>query len=117
MGPPDRSTVHAEVTGDIEEPVAVITSSEFALSDDSNDPILGSSDTVQVEVPYENDYDLRETGRFFIRVVPADSATDEGEEPPPLPVNLRVFIDGDLEYDVSSDLRERELQFLYASAG
>lgn len=118
MGPPDHDTARAELTGDTDETVAVITSSSFSL-DASGSQVnqLRDSDTARIEVPFETSHDLRETGRFFIRALPADSSETGTGDPEPLPVTLRVFIDGDLQYDVSADLRERHLQFIFGSAG
>lgn len=118
LGPSEPETARAEITSENGGPVAVITSTDFALqgSESDDDVTLEEADTAMVGLPFENQYEMEQTGRFFIRVSPPDAENGEDGDPEPLTVSMRVFIDGQLEFDSSSDLRERELQFVFATA-
>lgn len=116
LGPPNRNQATAEIDGEDGTPVVVVTSQNFAVGQTQGDTAgvtLLSADTTEVEVPWEQSFDISLSQRFFIRV----SASEElkQDSAPTSTVGLRVSIDGDEQFDVSADLLTRPLQFSFAS--
>lgn len=123
LGPPDRERARAEVGGPDGVPVQVVTSTEFVQG-----PVSGrtggtrteiiSADSADRSLPVTVRQELTETSRFYIRVAMTDS-TAEVAGTGPIPVQVRLFIDGEQQSAVSGDLREQPLEtsFTSVSAG
>lgn len=116
LGPPDRQSARARVTAETESDVNVVTSTNFSegsTGQGGTETRLITSDTFDVVTPWERTFDIRQTKRFFVRVLPG--------EPPPsdsatLPVNLLVAIDGDPLFDLTANVFTDTLEFSFLSA-
>jgi hypothetical protein len=85
-----KDTLTLEVGSDGNSPVRLITSFEFVVYVDEEGQfrfILDSADTAWVQVPYTEDFDLNETGRFYARAAEAEDSTAA--------VSVRVLVDGE----------------------
>lgn len=116
LGPPDRNQATAEIDGEEGTPVVVVTSQNFAVGRTQGDTAgvsLLSADTAEVEVPWEQTFDISFSQRFFIRVTAGEELRKDTARAST--VGLRVSIDGNEQFDVSADLLTRPLQFTFAS--
>lgn len=89
-----KDTATIEITSEPATLVRTITSNNFTWSFDDEGQQqfhLFQIDSGWVEVPHTDDFDLRETGLFYVQT----AATED----PEAEVTLRVYVDGDLTYN------------------
>ena len=106
---PRHDTITIEVEASQGATVRLITSHDFtvAYSYELEREVfqLNESDTTWVAVPYEEDFGITSSGRFYVRVAEA--------EVPEATVSLRVLLDGDPAYQHSSVLVGEGIQYYY----
>lgn len=109
IAPPEREEARALVEAD--DPsvdVEIVTSVDFAVFQGGPDPgnpsagaiQLVTADTVVQPLPFERTFDIRATGRLFVRAQTPEAATDT----PSVNVTIRVFVDGEQRNSVQGDL-------------
>jgi hypothetical protein len=106
---PDGNHARISIEAPGEVSVRVVVSRIFGPAEPggsfAGQQILLDGDTVWVDVPVSESYDIQEMGRFFIEVMAAD--------PDDVPVNLRVWIDDRQEYDHARPLSEGVLRYVF----
>lgn len=117
---PQREEARALVETDATDAqVQIVTSTEFAVSGGSQDPTdpsgasvqFVSSDTAVQTLPFERTFDIRTTGRLFVRAQTPEAATDT----PSVQVTIRVFVDGEQRNSVQGDLADQPIQTVFLS--
>jgi len=107
----DPESARANVTSDVEElSVTVVTSTRFDAvrqSDGGASVSLLDSDTAVATLPYDESFDIRSTGRFFVTVGAADTTG--------VPVTLRAYVDGTERFRRTVAVGEEPLTFIYRS--
>lgn len=120
LTPPERQEARALVEADDPDvDVQVVTSTEFAVSGGSQDPTnpqgasvqLVTADTAVQTLPFDQTFDIRATGRIFVRAQTPEAATDT----PSVTVTIRVFVDGEQRNSVQGDLAEQPIQTVFLS--
>lgn len=99
--------------------VQIVTSTEFAVTEGSQTPTDPSgsgaqfiaADTTVQTLPFERTFDIRSTGRFFIRAQIPAAATDT----PSVNTTIRVFVDGEQRNLVQGDLANDPVQAVFMS--
>lgn len=119
--PGPRESARAEVSGPDGVPVRLITSTEFAVSQntsgapqDSTAAQLFSADTTFRELPFEVSADIQQTRRYLVRVSMApetDSVAGSGT----IETSVLLFVDGEEETEASGDIRENSVQVIFQS--
>lgn len=97
--PPTRARVVAEVTTEVPLELIVSTSFEVILDELTGNlnPGLRNADTVRLTADYDETYALNpEDSKLFVHL----GNDQDGQSP----VRLRVFLDGEQEYDASATL-------------
>ena len=97
--PPTQARVVAEVTTDVPLELIVSTSFEVILDELTGNlnPGFRNADTVRLTADYDETYALNpEDSKFFVHL----GNDQDGVSP----VRLRVFLDGEQEYDASANL-------------
>lgn len=121
LTPPDRREARAVVESqDSSAEVQVVTSTQFAYSGGSQDPTdpsgasvqLVTADTAVRTLPYDETFDIRATGRLFVRAQTPEAATDT----PSVTVRIRVIVDGEQRNSVQGDLAEQPVQAVFLSS-
>lgn len=106
---PRHDTITVEVEATEGATVRLITSHDFivAYSIELEQELfqLNEADTMWVAVPYEEDFDITGTGRFYVRAAEA--------EVPEATVTLRVLLDGEPAYQHSAVLIGEGIQYYY----
>ncbi len=109
---PERARLRIEGTTD--STLTLVTSTNFLLQrtavlDESGMPRRDTllvyfleADTLQIQPPYSQEYDIRLRERFFVRLIPGAVG-----------VRMRVWIDERLRYDTSPEETLPLLQFVY----
>lgn len=109
---PRRARLRIE--GKTDSTLTLVTSTNFLLQrtvilDESGasrrDTLLVyflAADTLQIQLPYEKEYDIRLRERFFVRLRPGVTG-----------IRLRVWIDDRLRYDTRPETILPLLQFVY----
>ncbi|GEM_PF-606951 len=102
------------IEGSTDSTLVLVTSANFLLQrtavlDEFGTPLrdtlvvyLLTADTLQIQLPYEQRYDIRLRERFFARLLPGAAG-----------VRMRVWIDGRLRYDTRPEETLPLLQFVY----
>ena len=92
---PSPATVSVTLDGQADSFVIITSTEFFATTNEAGD--LGvqvfNSDTTIISFPFERSWDIQDEGRFLLLGMPADSGA--------VTVRLRVFLDGDEDYDAS----------------
>lgn len=102
----------ARVVVDGSSPVrlTLVTSTEYVGARDpdtgSFDITLLSSDTAAVDVPIDRSFSLDQNGRFLVRLIHPDLQSTAS-------VRMRVFLDEELVYDVSADMSDAYLEYVF----
>ena len=108
---PKHDTLTVELDSSDGSQVRLITSNDFSRALDADQQevfLLRDADTVWVDVPFEQDYDLNETGRFYVRAAELTN--------PEATVTMRVRLDGEVTFQrVDSPLTGTGLQFFYTT--
>ena len=119
--PGPRETARAEVSGPDGVPVRLITSTQFAISQnstgttpDSTAAQLFSADTTFREFPFEVSANIQETRRYLVRVSMAPE-TDSVAGTGPIDTSVQLFVDGERETEASGNLRESSVQVIFQS--
>jgi len=102
-------TAQVLVDGASDAQARVITSTDFSVQTDADGTLqvarLFQADTLEVAPPFEREYRIRTTRRFFARMIlPEETAS---------PVRLRAAIDGAVRYDQRGGSSDSTLQFIY----
>ncbi|HKK26615.1 MAG TPA: hypothetical protein VKB18_00900 [Gemmatimonadota bacterium] len=123
LSSPSRQEAKAEVSADrTDVPVQIVTSTMFNVDAGGQDPTqppssapvsLLQSDTTVQNLPYSGTFDIRATGRFFIRAQIPEAATDT----PSVSVHITVLVDGEQRNSVAGDLADGPVQAVFLSAG
>lgn len=105
----DEARILAEGTSPV--PLTLITSTEYVGARDpaTNEFVIDliDSDTSQVtELPLEERIPLDDNGRIFVRLWNPDLDATAS-------VRLRVYLDDELVYDVSADMRDAYLEYVF----
>lgn len=107
----DPESARASVTSDADElSVTVVTSIRFDAvrqSDGGASVALVDSDTAVAPLPYDESFDIRSTGRFFVTVEAADTTG--------IPVTLQAFVDGTERFRRTVPVGEEPLTFIFRS--
>lgn len=106
---PGHDTLRVELESDVSTSVRFITSDNFVVGVDPDGLAtfhLFQADTAWVQLPFAAEYDLRETGMFYVRAAEAE----DGDAV----ITLRTFVDGDQSFSHSSTLTGQGLQYYYA---
>jgi hypothetical protein len=107
-GTPETARVTLEGGGDRE--IEIVTSNDFSITSEDDgetrEVYLYSADTTSVTPSFNQKYSLGSEVRFYIA-----ASTDE---PLDQAVTMKVFIDGEQRYNVTSTLGDQELEFLYS---
>lgn len=120
LTPPDRRQARAVVESqDADADVQVVTSTEFVYSGGSQDPTnpsgasvqLVAADTAVQTLPFDRTFDIRSTGRLFVRAQTPEAATDT----PSVTVRIRVIVDGEQQNSVQGDVAEQPVQAVFLS--
>lgn len=120
LTPPEREEARALVeSDDPDAEVQVVTSTDFGVIGGSQDPTnpqgasvqLVTSDTAVQALPFERSFDIRGTGRLFVRAQTPTAAADT----PSVTVTVRVFVDGEQRNSVQGDLAEGSVQTVFLS--
>lgn len=121
ISPPNREQARALVEADDPDAdVQVVTSTDFAVIGGSQDPTnpqgasvqLVTADTAVQNLPFERTFDIRTTGRVFVRAQTPEAATDT----PSVTVTIRVFVDGEQRNSVQGDLADQPVQTVFLSS-
>lgn len=118
LSPTDRDEARVRVTGDTAGTpdsaarVHIATSTDFRAADSTSAesasvPIeLLSADTLfDRELPFDREFPLGESARFYVEVLPADSVTTN--------VVLEVFIDGERRSEQTANIQQDRLTFVF----
>lgn len=104
---PETAQVFVDGASDVQ--ARVITSTDFSVRTDADGALqigrLFRADTVDVAPPFEGEYRIRTTRRFFARMILPDEVAS--------PVRLRAAIDGAVRYDQRGGASDSTLQFIY----
>lgn len=96
------------VQGTTEAQIQLVTSTVYELAQDSLGnifPVLGTADTSLIALPYDHTYDIASAGRFLLLL----SALDDKAAT----VTVRVYLDGNKKYDVTTNLQDSPVQYSY----
>lgn len=106
---PEGHEARVEIEASREVSVRMVVSRVFGPSQPeggiAGPQVLLDGDTVWVDLPVDEVYDISELGRIFVEVMDAD--------PLDVAVNLRVTIDGRPEYDFTRPLSEGLLRYVF----
>lgn len=112
LSPPEREEARVRVTAESEALVHVATSTDFRAVDttdtgaDSLFIELLRADTIRDQsLPFDDRFSLGGSGRFYVEVLPADTATTN--------VVLEVFIDGMRRSEQAANIQEDRLSFVF----
>jgi hypothetical protein len=109
-GPPEKVQVIVDATP--QEPLLLIVSSNFAVSNDpsgGNSSAIQTSDTVLVPGPYDHTFTLDPSAAQILVRLQNDGEASEA-------VHLKVLLDGKTDYDSSRQLGTGEfLEYAYRS--
>lgn len=87
----------------------VITSTEFFATSDEQGALTAevfAADTVDVRLPFDGNWNIKEDQRFYLVAIPADSATAT--------VRVQVFLDEDQEIDNTLEAGpENPVRYMY----
>jgi hypothetical protein len=100
------------IDGTTSVPLTLVTSGQFLVVPDPETGALVTelvlSDTVEIELPYQDDFSMGEFERFLVRLINPDTAAAN--------VRMQVYVDGRLEYDRSATMSEASLEFIFRVA-
>lgn len=105
---PGHDTLSVELDSNVPTSVRFITSNNFVVGVDQDGIStfhLFQADTAWVQTPFTADYDLRETGMFYVRAA-------ESEDPDAI-ISLRAHIDGNESFSHSATITGMGLQYYY----
>lgn len=106
-----HDAVTVEIDSSDGSAVRVITSYDFVIGYDEDGRevfYLGDADTTWVEPFFSQDYDLNQTGRFYVRAAEAEDSAAV--------VSLRALVDGDETFFRETVLSGEGIQFYYRQA-
>jgi hypothetical protein len=105
---PGHDTLTLQLDADVSTSVRVITSNSFSImleEDGSESFLLLQADTAWVQVPFTQDYDLRQRARLYVRVA-------EAEQPDAL-ITMRILLDGRSSYTDTNTIQGVGIQYYY----
>ena len=102
---PETARLRIDGSGEVQ----LVTSTHFELEDTDFDgePEVNfiTVDSMQVSLPFEQQYSVRERGLFFARAAHLNTPASGGR--------MRVFIDEEARYDQMFTASDSVLQFIY----
>ncbi len=106
LGTDRPSEAQVIIDGDADATVNVITSQNFFMgfSDEmGTDVSFVEADTVVVNLPFDETYDLRPSAWFAVRLTAPEDQTPE--------VHMRVLLDGSERFNQSGVLEDQHMQY------
>lgn len=108
-GDPTPEEARVVLEGEPGTEVDVLMSKNFITAQREDGELLVEVLASQIEtvtLPFTQTFDIEEEQQFLARAMPADSTL-------PTTVRMQVFVDGDSKFDLSRDVRDEPLQFIF----